>query len=81
MDEFPKSARRITTSFSFSKNKSVPTEFIRVKNADHMYRPYPEGAVVSPDVGELNRMSAAWFLRWLGCPEIPAIFPWLRPCP
>jgi hypothetical protein len=54
---------RITTSFSFSKGKSVPTEFIRVKNADHMYRPSPEGAGVSPDVDELNRMSAAGFPR------------------
>ena len=52
------------------KKAGVPTEFIRVKNADHMYRPYPEGAAVSPDVDELNRMSVAWFLRWLGAPRL-----------
>jgi len=52
------------------KKAGVRTEFVRVKNADHMYRPYPEGAEVSPGVNELNRMTAAWFLRWLGAPRL-----------
>ena len=52
------------------KKAGVLTEFVRVKNADHMYRPYPEGAAVSPGIDELNRMSAAWFLRWLGAPRL-----------
>jgi len=52
------------------KKAGVPTEFIQVKNADHMYRPYPDDAVVSPDIDELNRRSAAWFLRWLGAPKL-----------
>ena len=52
------------------KKAGVPVEFIRVKNADHMYRPYPEGAKVSPSVDELNQAGAAWFLRWLGAPKL-----------
>lgn len=52
------------------KKAGVPSEFVRVKNADHMYRPYPEEAKVSPDVDELIKMSAAWFLRWLGAPKL-----------
>ena len=69
------------------KRAGVPTEFIRVKNADHLYRPNPEEARVSPDVEELNRRSAAWFLRWLGAPRLkspeevpppPAVDPTLK---
>jgi acetyl esterase/lipase len=52
------------------KRADVPVEFIRVRNADHMYRPYPEGAKVSPSVDELNQASAAWFIRWLGPPKL-----------
>ena len=52
------------------RKAGVPAEFVRVKNADHMYRPYPEGVKVSMDVDELNKMSAAWFLRWLGVPKL-----------
>jgi acetyl esterase/lipase len=55
------------------KKAGVPVEFIRVKNADHMYRPYPEGAAVSPDVNELNRRSAAWFFHWLGAPKLKSL--------
>jgi acetyl esterase/lipase len=54
------------------KKAGVPVEFIRVKNADHMYRPYPEGATISPGVDELNRESAEWFRRWLGAPRLKA---------
>jgi acetyl esterase/lipase len=47
----------------------VETEFVRVKNADHMYRPSPSGATVSPSVEELNRMGIGWFKKWLGEPK------------
>jgi acetyl esterase/lipase len=51
------------------KKVGVETEFIRVKNADHMYRPNPAGATVSPSVEELNRMAIDWFKKWLGEPK------------
>ncbi|MDH4273245.1 MAG: prolyl oligopeptidase family serine peptidase, partial [Candidatus Aminicenantes bacterium] len=51
------------------KKAGVETEFVRVKNADHMYRQSPSGATVSPSVGELNRMGIDWFKKWLGAPK------------
>lgn len=51
------------------KKAKVETEFVRVKNADHMYRPSPAGAAVSPSVEELNRMGIDWFKKWLGEPK------------
>lgn len=51
------------------KKAGVETEFVRVKNADHMYRPNPAGATVSPSVEELNRMAIDWFKKWLGAPR------------
>ena len=51
------------------KKAGVETEFVRVENADHMYRPNPAGAKVSPSVEELNRMAIGWFKRWLGEPK------------
>jgi acetyl esterase/lipase len=52
------------------KKAGVPTDFIRVKNADHMYRPYKWDAEVSPTVDEMNRMTIEWFQKWLGMPEL-----------
>jgi acetyl esterase/lipase len=51
------------------KKAGVETEFVRVKDADHMYRPNPAGATVSPSVEELNRMEIDWFKKWLGEPK------------
>jgi acetyl esterase/lipase len=51
------------------KKAGVETEFVRVKNADHMYRPSPVDATVSPSVEELNRMGIEWFKKWLGEPK------------
>ncbi len=51
------------------KKAGVETEFVRVKNADHMYRPNPAGATVSPSVEELNRIAIDWFKKWLGTPK------------
>jgi acetyl esterase/lipase len=52
------------------KNAGVPTDFIRVKNADHMYRPYKWDAEISPTIGEMNRLTIEWFRKWLGEPEV-----------
>jgi acetyl esterase/lipase len=52
------------------KKAGVPTEFVRVKNADHMYRPYKWDAEVSPTIEEMNRLSIEWFQKWLGKPEL-----------
>lgn len=52
------------------KKAGVPTEFVRVKNADHMYRPYKWDAEVSPTVDEMNRLTIEWFQKWLGQPEL-----------
>lgn len=52
------------------KKAGVATEFIRVKNADHMYRPYKWDAVVSPSVSEINEMTITWFQKWLGEPQL-----------
>jgi acetyl esterase/lipase len=52
------------------KKAGIPTEFVRVKNADHMYRPYKWDAEVSPAVEEMNRLTIEWFQKWLGKPEL-----------
>ncbi len=51
------------------KKAGVETKFIRVNNADHMYRPNPKGAVVSPSVEEMNIRTIEWFKMWLGAPK------------
>jgi acetyl esterase/lipase len=48
----------------------VTTAFVRVKNADHMYRPYKWDAEVTPTVDEMNRLTIKWFQKWLGEPEL-----------
>lgn len=52
------------------KRVGVPSDFIRVKNADHMYRPYKWDAEISPTVGEMNHLTIEWFQKWLGEPEL-----------
>ena len=52
------------------KKAGVPTTFVRVKNAKHMYRPYHWNVEVSPTVDTLNRMTIEWFEQWLGKPEL-----------
>mgnify|MGYP001066167777 CR=1 FL=1 len=55
------------------RKTGVQTEFIRVKNADHMYRPNPANAVVSPSVEEMNIKTIEWFKKWLGEPKFSAV--------
>jgi len=52
------------------KKAGVPTTFVRVKNASHMYRPYKWDVEVSPTVEAMNRMTVEWFEKWLGRPEL-----------
>ena len=52
------------------KKAGVPTEFIRVKNATHLYRPYQWDVEVIPSVEAMNRMTVEWFEKWLGRPEL-----------
>jgi acetyl esterase/lipase len=52
------------------KNAGVPTEFVRVKNADHMYRPYKWDAEVNPTVDDMNLLTIEWFQKWLSEPEL-----------
>ena len=52
------------------RNVGVPTEFIRVKNADHMYRPVRWDVDVNPSINEINHLTIRWFEKWLGKPLI-----------
>jgi acetyl esterase/lipase len=52
------------------KKAGVSTDFIRVKNADHMYRPYKWDAEISPSIADMNRMTLEWFAKWLGKPDL-----------
>jgi len=52
------------------KKAGVPTSFIRVENADHMYRPYKWDAEISPTIADMNRMTLEWFAKWLGKPDL-----------
>jgi len=38
---------------------------MRVKNADHGYKPNPQSAVVSTNREEINAMEIEWFKRFL----------------
>jgi acetyl esterase/lipase len=52
------------------KKAGVPTTFVRVKNATHMYRPSKWNEEVSPTVEAMNRLTVEWFEKWLGRPEL-----------
>jgi acetyl esterase/lipase len=56
--------------FEALQRARVPTEFVRVKNADHQYRPYRWDATVNPSVAELQEMTIRWFRKWLGTPDL-----------
>ncbi len=56
--------------FEALKDAGVPTKFIRVKNAGHMYHPYKWDVDVSPSVADMNNFTIQWFEKWLGKPTI-----------
>ena len=47
------------------KRAGVETKFVRVKDADHGYRPNPEGAAISPNREEIDALEWQWFERML----------------
>ena len=56
--------------FEALNNAKVPTKFIRVENADHMYFRYNWDEEISPTVDELFKYTINWFKTYLGKPEI-----------
>lgn len=48
----------------------VPVQFIKVKHAKHMFRPYKWDAEVSPSIDEIYNLAINWFEKYLGKPEI-----------
>jgi acetyl esterase/lipase len=47
------------------KKANVTSELVRVKHADHGYRPNPRGSVISPTRAEIEEMEFAWFAKHL----------------
>jgi acetyl esterase/lipase len=56
--------------FEALKAAGVPSKFVRVKNADHMYFRYKWDMEVSPTVDELFQHTISWFTSYLGIPNI-----------
>ncbi|MBN1213148.1 MAG: alpha/beta hydrolase [candidate division Zixibacteria bacterium] len=56
--------------FEALKKAGVPTEFIRIKNAKHQYRPYKWDVNVSPSLAEISELTIQWFEKWLGTPKL-----------
>lgn len=56
--------------FDALKKAGIPTEFVRVKNADHQYRPYRWDVSISPSVAEISERTIRWFQQWLGTPDL-----------
>jgi acetyl esterase/lipase len=46
----------------------VTADFVRVKNADHGYRPNPEGSVIAPPRKEIDARELQWFRKHLRHP-------------
>jgi acetyl esterase/lipase len=55
------------------KKAGVAAQLVRVKNADHMYRPYKWDVEVEPTIAEMNRKTIAWFREHLGEPELEPV--------
>jgi hypothetical protein len=47
-----------------------PIDFVRVKNTDHMSRPFKLDAEISPTIDETKRLTIEWLQKWLGEPEL-----------
>ncbi len=56
--------------FKALKKANVPTKFIRVDNADHMYFRYKWDKEIRPTIDELFQYSIDWFTMYLGRPDI-----------
>ena len=44
---------------------NVTCKLVRVKHADHGYRPNPKSSVISPTRAEIEEMEFAWFAKHL----------------
>lgn len=58
--------------FEALKKAEVECEMLRVKNADHQYRPYLSTIQISPTINEITEISIKWFEKWLGKPDLDA---------
>lgn len=58
--------------FQALEQAKVTCKLVRVKHADHGYRPNPRGSVVSPTRAEIEEMEFAWFAQHLGGVTSPA---------
>lgn len=52
------------------KKANVPTKFVRVHNADHMYFRYRWEEEIEPPIAEIFQYSMDWFTMYLGKPDI-----------
>jgi acetyl esterase/lipase len=56
--------------FDALKRANVPTEFVRVENADHMYFRSKWDEEINPSVDEILQLTIDWFYMHLGKPDI-----------
>jgi acetyl esterase/lipase len=56
--------------FEALKNAGVKCDMVRVKNADHQYRPYMLGVQINPSTEEITEFTINWFQKFLGIPDL-----------
>jgi len=56
--------------FEELKNAGVICDMVRVKNADHQYRPYMYGVQINPSIDEVIEITIKWFQKFLGKPDL-----------
>lgn len=64
--------RQSELCFEELKKSGVECEMVRVKNADHQYRPYMYGVQINPSTEEIIGITIEWFQKWLGIPDLDA---------
>ncbi len=52
------------------KKANIPTKFVRVENADHMYIANKWDEEIDPTIDDLFQYTIEWFEKWLGKPDI-----------
>jgi len=56
--------------FDALKEANVPSKFVKVRNADHMYFRHKWDEEISPTIAELYQHTIDWFMQSLGTPDI-----------
>ena len=56
--------------FDALNKMNLPTGFMRVENADHMYRKSNWDSEINPTIDEIIKVTMAWFAKYLGEPDI-----------